>query len=303
MMKTILRKVFFLSFFFFVLFLFPVRAQELFPNHPLPQQPDTLRILAIGNSFSDDATEYLPGLLEAAGIHNVILGRLYIGGCTLERHCTEFETQGHEYVYKKSVANEWETVKRYQEGSFMDGVGDEPWDIITLQQGSPKSGRWDSYDPWLARLIEIVRQNCQNPDATIVWHQTWAYAHDYESRNFANYTYNQELMYACIESCVEKLRRDYDIPVVIASGVAVQKMRKSGKVHTEREFTRDGFHMDYKYGRYLTACVWFETLIRPVFGVSVKGNTFRNQGTENEITQKEARILQKAAIQASGYWK
>ena len=303
MMKTILRKVFFLSFFFFVLFLFPVRAQELFPNHPLPQQPDTLRILAIGNSFSDDATEYLPGLLEAAGIHNVILGRLYIGGCTLERHCKEFETQGHEYVYKKSVANEWETVKRYQEGSFMDGVGDEPWDIITLQQGSPKSGRWDSYDPWLARLIEIVRQNCQNPDATIVWHQTWAYAHDYESRNFANYTYNQELMYACIESCVEKLRRDYDIPVVIASGVAVQNLRKSGKVHTEREFTRDGFHMDYKYGRYLTACVWFETLIRPVFGVSVKGNTFRNQGTENEITQKEARILQKAAIQASGYWK
>lgn len=303
MMNTILRKVFFLSFFFFVLFLFPVRAQELFPNHPLPQQPDTLRILAIGNSFSDDATEYLPGLLEAAGIHNVILGRLYIGGCTLERHCKEFETQGHEYVYKKSVANEWETVKRYQEGSFMDGVGDEPWDIITLQQGSPKSGRWDSYDPWLARLIEIVRQNCQNPDATIVWHQTWAYAHDYESRNFANYTYNQELMYACIESCVEKLRRDYDIPVVIASGVAVQNLRKSGKVHTEREFTRDGFHMDYKYGRYLTACVWFETLIRPVFGVSVKGNTFRNQGTENEITQKEARILQKAAIQASGYWK
>ena len=300
MMKKIIR----ISIYLLVLFLFPIGllAQESYPNHPLPQQPDTLRILAIGNSFSDDATEYLPGLLEAAGIHNVILGRLYIGGCTLERHCTEFETDGHEYVYRKSVANEWVTVKRYKEGSFMDGVCDEPWDIITLQQGSPKSGRWDSYDPWLPKLIEIVRQNCSNPDAAIVWHQTWAYAHNYESRNFANYTYSQELMYACIESCVEKLRRDYDIPVVIASGVAVQNLRK-GKLQTEREYTRDGFHMDYKYGRYATACVWFETLIRPVFGVSVKGNTFRNQGTENEITQKEARILQKAAIQASGYWK
>jgi len=84
--------------------------------------------------------------------------------------------------------------------------------------------------------------------------------------------------------------------------VAVQNLRKSN-FPTDREFTRDGFHMDYKYGRYLTACVWFETLICPVFGVSVKGNTFRNQGTENEITQKEARILQKAAIQASHYWK
>lgn len=300
MMKKIIR----LSIILLVLLLFPfvVLAQEFYPNHPLPQKPDTLRILAIGNSFSDDATEYLPGLLEAAGIHNVILGRLYIGGCTLERHCTEFETDGHEYVYKKSVANEWETVKHYKEGSFMDGVGDEPWDIITMQQGSPKSGRWDSYDPWLLRLIEIVRQNCSNPNAAIVWHQTWAYAHDYENRSFANYTYDQDLMYACIESCVAKLRRDYDIPVVLASGVAVQNLRGS-KFPTEREFTRDGFHMDYKYGRYVTACVWFETLIRPVFGISVKGNTFRNQGTENEITPKEARILQKAAIQASRYWK
>ena len=52
----------------------------------LPQRPDTLRILAVGNSFSDDGTEYLPNLLEAAGIHNVILARLYIGGCSLERH-------------------------------------------------------------------------------------------------------------------------------------------------------------------------------------------------------------------------
>ena len=300
MMKKIIR----ISIYLLILFLFPlgVLAQETYPNHPLPQNPDTLRILAIGNSFSDDATEYLPGLLEAAGIHNVILGRLYIGGCSLERHCTEFETDGHEYVYKKSVANEWETVKHYKEGSFMDGVGDEPWDIITLQQGSPKSGRWDSYDPWLPRLIEIVRQNCSNPDAAIVWHQTWAYAHDYENRSFANYTYSQELMYESIESCVEKLRRDYDIPVVLASGVAVQNLRGS-KFPTEREFTRDGFHMDYKYGRYVTACVWFETLIRPVFGVSVKGNTFRNQGTEYEITPKEARKLQKAAIQASQYWK
>jgi hypothetical protein len=297
-----MKKLLLTGFLALFVFLQTAGAQTSYPNHPLPQRPDTLRILAIGNSFSDDATEYLPGLLEAAGIHNIILGRLYIGGCTLERHCQEFETDGHEYVYKKSVANQWETIKKYKEGSFMDGLGDEPWDIVTLQQGSPKSGRWDSYDPWLPKLIEIVRQNCPNPNATIVWHQTWAYAHDYENRSFANYTYSQELMYACIESCVKKLRKDYDIPVVMASGVAVQNLRKRN-FPTEREFTRDGFHMDYKYGRYLTACVWFETLIRPVFGISVKGNSFRNQGTGNELTQKEARTLQKAAVQASQYWK
>ena len=53
-------------------------AQARIDNYPLPQHPDTLRILAVGNSFSDDGTEYLPGLLEAAGIHNVIVARLYM---------------------------------------------------------------------------------------------------------------------------------------------------------------------------------------------------------------------------------
>ena len=27
---------------------------QKFPNYPIPQQPDTLRILGIGNSFTDD---------------------------------------------------------------------------------------------------------------------------------------------------------------------------------------------------------------------------------------------------------
>ena len=51
---------------------------QKFPNYPIPQQPDTLRILGIGNSFTDDGMMYLPELLEAAGIRNVVLGRLYI---------------------------------------------------------------------------------------------------------------------------------------------------------------------------------------------------------------------------------
>ena len=274
-----------------------LNAQEKYPNYPLPDHPDTLRILAIGNSFSDDATQYLPDLLEAADIHNVIIGRLYIGGCTLERHCREFKDNGHEYVYLKSTNNKWETIKKYKQGTFMDGVGDERWDIITMQQGSPKSGRWDSYDPWLGTLIEIVRKNCPNPEATIVWHQTWAYASTYTNRNFANYAYDQQYMFDSIQICVDKARKAYNVPIVIPSGPAVQLMRGTS-LKTEKELTRDGFHMDYKYGRYLTACVWFESLIRPVFGVSVKGNSFRNAGTDNEVTDKEAALMQKVAVKA-----
>lgn len=271
-------------------------AQEKYANFPLPENPDTLRILAIGNSFSDDATQYLPDLLEAAGIHNVILGRLYIGGCTLERHCKEYETNGHEYVYLKSTKNKWETVKKYKQGRFMDGLGDEPWDIITMQQGSPKSGRWDSYDPWLGNLIGIVRKECSNPKAAIVWHQTWAYSRTYTNRNFANYAYDQQYMFDSIQLCVDKARKQYNIPVVIPSGPAVQMLRGTW-LNTDKDLTRDGFHMSYREGRYATACVWFEALIKPTLGVSVKGNSFRNSG-ENEVSDKEAALMQKTAIKA-----
>ena len=46
-------------------------------------QQKTVRILAIGNSFSQDAVEqYLHELAEAEGI-STIIGNMFIGGCCL----------------------------------------------------------------------------------------------------------------------------------------------------------------------------------------------------------------------------
>ena len=89
------------------------------PNYPIPQRPDTLRILGIGNSFTDDGMMYLPELLEAAGIRNVVLGRLYIGGCSLERHCREYAAGNTSYTYSKSTNNRWETVSK--KATLLDG--------------------------------------------------------------------------------------------------------------------------------------------------------------------------------------
>ena len=48
-------------------------------------QQKQVRILAIGNSFSQDAVEqYLHELAEAEGI-STIIGNMFIGGCSLER--------------------------------------------------------------------------------------------------------------------------------------------------------------------------------------------------------------------------
>ena len=273
-------------------------------NFPLPQNPDTLRILAVGNSFSDDGTEYLPGLLEAAGIRNVIVARLYIGGCTLERHCREYADGTANYIYYKSTKNEWVTVSR--NATLLDGLKDEPWDIITIQQASDDSGLYDTYEQGIPNLVSIIRKEAPNPQAAIVWHMTWAYATNSDHRAFPRYGSDQQQMYDAIRTCVIRARKQFNLPVVIPSGEAIQlargtRLNNNGKVPPTSkvyELTRDGYHLTRQYGRYIAACTWFETLIKPTLGKSVLGNSYLLLDTEHAITPKDAHLCQKCAVRA-----
>ena len=44
-----------------------------------------MKILAIGNSFSQDELRFLHGIAKSAG-QEVMTANLYIGGCSLETH-------------------------------------------------------------------------------------------------------------------------------------------------------------------------------------------------------------------------
>ncbi|WP_286847138.1 DUF4886 domain-containing protein [Proteiniphilum sp. UBA5463] len=62
-----------------------------------------IKLLAIGNSFSDDAIEhYLPGLVEANG-DTIIIGNMYIAGCSLEKHYNNTVNNSPDYSYRKIV--------------------------------------------------------------------------------------------------------------------------------------------------------------------------------------------------------
>ncbi|MBQ7194392.1 MAG: DUF4886 domain-containing protein [Bacteroidales bacterium] len=229
-------------------------------NYPLPVHPDTLRVLAIGNSFSDDGTQFLPDLLDSAGIHNVILGRLYIGGCSLKHHVECYEGDLHDYRYDKSVANKWENVSRH--ASMLDALGSEPWDVITIQQASGLSGQYDSYVPWIDSLLGIIRRHCPNPHATIAWHQTWSYSRTSNHRDFPRYGSDQKVMDEAIAACVDSVRLRHGVSVFIPVGPAISRLRVEKP--DAQDYTRDGFHLSFDKGRPAAARVWFDTLIKPV---------------------------------------
>lgn len=261
-------------------------------NHPFPQNPKTLRILGVGNSFTDDGTEYFPQLLEAAGIKNVVLGRLYIGGCSLERHCKEYADSIGRYRYSKSTENKWNIVSK--ESTIQYGLEDEPWDIIVLQQASGVSGIYSSYKPWLDNLIAIVQKHCSNKNVSIVWQQTWAYARTSNHGEFPKYGCNQKQMYQSILFANKKMMEESIINYMIPSGTTIQLLRQSNLCDSQ-DLTRDGFHLSLLHGRYAAACTWFQALLGPTLNLNIQGNPFHLQGTQYEISVKDAEICQAAA--------
>jgi beta-glucosidase len=135
---------------------------------------------------------------------------------------------------------------------------------------------------------------------------TWAYAANSDHRAFPRYGRNQLQMYEAIKDCVERASKQFNIPVVIPSGEAVQiargtrlnndtKVPATSKVY---QLTRDGYHLTRQHGRYIAACTWFETLIKPVLGKSVLGNGYQLLDTEYSIPAKDARLCQKCAVKA-----
>ena len=228
-------------------------TEEPVPEPILPEGK-SLKVLAIGNSFSVDAMEYLYDIAKSAGYTDIVLGNLYIGGCTLEQHVGTLAKSTPSYDFYLNKGGKWTKTR----GTIPDGLRYADWDVVTLQQASGLSGVEASYEPHLTALIETVKTSC--PDAKLVWHMTWAYQGNSSHSDFAKYGRNQKTMYDSILSAVRKAvltgHKD-DFAGVIPSGTAIQNIRTS---YIGDTVTRDGYHLSYDMGRYTAALTWFRAL-------------------------------------------
>ncbi|MBQ8184412.1 MAG: DUF4886 domain-containing protein [Lachnospiraceae bacterium] len=217
------------------------------------EPPKSLKILAIGNSFSIDAMEFLYGIATAGGVEEVVLGNLYVGGCSVEKHVNIANADQAAYTYFKNTTGDWEETENYK---MSDAIADEDWDYISMHQSSALSGISESYAEPLAELISIVRE--QNSDATLIWQMTWAYQHDCEEEAFEDYNKDQMTMYNQILACVkEHIEENDDIEIIIPTGTAIQNARTSFLGDT---LTRDGFHLNRFIGRYIAGLTWFAAI-------------------------------------------
>lgn len=242
---------------------------------------DTLRILAIGNSFSADAVEdHFYPIAAEKGV-TLIIGNMYIGGCSLERHAKNVRQNISDYSYRKICADGNKTV--VGDYALERAIHDEKWDIITLQESSPISGIKDNYYPYMVEIMDFIKAN--QPKAEIVFHMTWAYDPDTSHRGFANYGNDQLAMYNAIMDTVGEVVDEVGIKTVIPCATAMQNARTT--VLEDKVNTPDGYHLSRPCGRYIAACVWVEKLL----GKNVVGVDYCPEG----MTAEECRLAQKAA--------
>jgi len=244
-------------------------------------QARSLKILAIGNSFSEDAIEQNLWELGAASGDTLVIGVMYIGGSALEAHYNNLVNNADTYSYRKIVQGVKTTTEHFR---LIPAIEDEDWDVIAFQQVSSLSGKIETFFPYLTNLIALIRPHVKNPGVRFGLQTTWAYAQNSTHEGFANFNHNQMEMFNAIVVTMNMAAKEAAIDVVIPSGTAIQNGRTSFLGDT---FCRDGFHLDLKYGRYTAACTWYEALLQK----PVTGNTYIPEG----VSPDQAEVAQKAA--------
>ena len=259
---------------------------------------NTIRLLTIGNSFSENASTYLPQLAAADGTVDFDIHRASLGGCTLEKHWNLAEYTRQDSGYKPYTLQPGAGPVNLQEA-----LAAQPWDFVTLQQASPRSWIRATFEPYLGNLLREIRALA--PGAEPLLHQTWAYRSD--AGFLADKGITQRYMFDRIRENYDHFGALYKLRLLRA-GAAVQAARDTpghafawpdpdfdyahphppalpdqthsliagwrwninGTADGKPELVKDVIHLNSD-GCFLIGCLWFERLT----GRGILANPFK----------------------------
>ena len=278
-------------------------------NPPVNFHKADLKVLDIGNSYTQDAQTYLPQIIAASGIDtDFSLYRAFRPSASFKTWVDCWNDSDNEnYSIDFCAGTALDGISG--SGSASDGalfrkaLQSVKWDIILIHQVSTYSNDYslwegDGAGGYLQELIRIIRVT--NPQATIGYLMT----HSYRGTYWANSEGSSYQRWRNIADATRQLKLEYDIDFIIPYGTAVQNLRASS-LNDSYEFSEDGTHMGAGLGDYVAGCCYFESLLAPRYGVSIWGNTFRltdldeSKGGRRNITDQTAVVAQKAAILAT----
>ena len=252
-----------------------------------------LKVLMIGNSFSLSVMKELPNIADAQNEYALDITSMYIGGCTLERHIKEYEAAKADPAHRPYSIDRYVTGKGRRKrfkGNLVMALDAQKYDIITVQEASPRSLFTEGWTQYGDKLVAIVRE--KQPQAKLLLHQTWSYRID--SDRLKKWKLTQNAMFAEVRKVYADRAKHFDCGI-IPMGEAVQLWRKAAPMSFRRipgsklkEYKRpkapsykgdvvgrhywkksrktgeyvllcDTSHLN-RDGEYLQGCVWFASL-------------------------------------------
>ena len=300
-------------------FFFPTTLLAILFSITINAEP--IRVLTIGNSFSQAMTYWLPKVAKSAGIE-IEVEDLTIGGCTMERHWGNITKETNEPGYHY-----------FEQGTYQAKLASKKWDFVTIQQASHESWRIESYRPYAKLLRDFIRANA--PTARVLIQMTWAWRQDdprYQTlpqkwKNYPLYDYNrqdpQAYMHFMILQSYHQIAQELGLRI-IPTGIAIQAARETqspkyipfnpkdyqypdlpdvsralcGDIkwndnHTA--MTGDTAHLNQR-GTFLQACIWFGIITgHPVSEITLqpKGLTPEDIAFLKEVAQVTLNIYPK----------
>lgn len=236
-----------------------------------------MKILCIGNSFSQDAASYLNRAAANQGIE-IYTENLYIGGCSLERHYNNMLSG--EKAYELEINGQKTNINV----SLNEKLEIEKWDIVTVQQASHFSAFYSTYQPYALELVRFIRE--KQPEAKVYIHQTWAYEENSQRLADNGFAARKE-MFAEIKESYRLAAEECAVDGLIPSGQVFENLAAKGlKCH------RDTFHASLGAGRYALALTWIKALTC----ADINGNSFAD--TSEPVSAAEAASIKDAVNEA-----
>lgn len=216
-----------------------------------------MEVLAIGNSFSQDALRYLSAI-AAADSMQLNTANLYAHACSLEQHVNNAAHNARLYDYELNGR------RAERKAGIREALSERKWDIVTLQQVSNLSVDYGTFQPYLNELAMLIKQLC--PKAKLMLHQTWAYERGCERLM-------KEVGYASPQQMTEDIMAAYEAASIALMGAGIIPSGEAFMLAEDRGITglhRDTFHASLGRGRYLLGMVWYMALT----GRDIMQNTF-----------------------------
>ncbi len=221
-------------------------------ENPAVDESRDLYVLFVGNRQSMDAAQLLPAVFQAEQPNcHLVVGVLQGEDYQINQHKQMIAENSIDYVYFKNIEGQWDMT---MEVTMADALGNEPWDVVILQEMNTLSGKASAFaNDDIAYIVDYIKANTDT-DPALLWNFVWSNPVipegdepekawlfevgapgnirnwcDYYTKNFQN---DDKVMFNAMAENVQKyiVDKDQGFSGVISTAAAIQYLKDVAKL-------------------------------------------------------------------------